>query len=120
MVQRGRVPPACPTRCLADDEACLQTLVQRGLVREQDDDAVYVLPPVRDFVLGKADAMLLTGAHANAAKLFECRAQFTSAAWHYVQAGMPEQGIWLWFNHRERETGRGLAQSAQTIFADVV
>ena len=102
------------------EDAALQTLVQRSLVREQGDHAVYVLPPVREFVLTKAEDELLTSAHANAAKLFECRAQFTSAAYHFVQAGMPEHAIWLWFNHRERETGRGLAQSAQAIFADVV
>ena len=102
------------------EDAALQTLVQRGLVREQAEQAVYVLPPVREFVLAKADDALLASAHAYAAKLFECRAQFTSAAYHYVQAHMPEQAIWLWFNHRERETGRGLAASAQTIFADVV
>jgi tetratricopeptide (TPR) repeat protein len=108
-----------PRDAWQDDEAALQTLVQRGLVREQDNEAVYALPPVREFVLAKAEAEMRASAHAHAAQLFECRAQFTAAAWHYVQAGMPEQGIWLWFKHRERETGRGLAQSAQTIFADV-
>jgi tetratricopeptide (TPR) repeat protein len=109
-----------PLDAWPDDVAALQTLAQRSLVREHEGQAVYVLPPVRDFVLAKAkeaNEAMLAGAHAYAARLFEVRARFTSAAWHYVQARMPEQAIWLWFQHRERETARGLAQSAQAIFA---
>ena len=108
-----------PRDAWRDEEQALQMLVQRGFVREQDVHAIYVLPPVREFVLARANDELLVATHANAAKLFECRAQFTTAAYHYVQAHMPEQAIWLWFKHRELETGKGLAQSAQTIFADV-
>jgi tetratricopeptide (TPR) repeat protein len=104
-----------PRDAWADAE--LDPLVTRSLVNVRGAGHVYVLPPLRTFVLAQSADEELTAAHAFAATIFECRAQFTTAAYHFVQAGMPERAIWLWFNHRERETAHGRSMTAQTVFA---
>jgi tetratricopeptide (TPR) repeat protein len=103
----------------AFDRAALTPLLARGLVTEDARGGVFALPPIRAFLADAAPADIWTAAHADAAGCFAMRGRVTPAAYHLIEAGLPERAVFLWFNGRERETRNGLSRSAQTMFASV-
>jgi tetratricopeptide (TPR) repeat protein len=74
---------------------------------------------VQAFVLPRIPADAKPLMHARAAELRESLGEYTAAAFHWVQAGQPTQAIWLWWNHRELERGRGHLPAARDLFREI-
>ncbi len=110
---------AAPADAWKGQRAVIQRLIDRDLIRE-DQNGVLALPAwVREYTLANTPADARIALHLQAARQYETRGEPTPAAWHYIQGRQPAMAVWLWFNHREQETLRGHAPAALDIFSDV-
>jgi tetratricopeptide (TPR) repeat protein len=114
-VHRG----SAPADTFSGQHTLLMALQTRDLVRHDGGGGVALPTYVRDFVLAAVPAELRPALHVRAARSYEERAQFTAAAWHYIQAREPAMAVWVWHAHRAAETAQGRAVTARNVFSDV-
>ena len=108
-----------PASAWADAQDALDHLVVRELVLRQPHDTLSIASQVQPFVQHRISADVRPSLHARAANLHESLGEYTPAAFHLVRAGQPAQAIWLWWNHRELERGRGNMPAAREIFREI-
>ena len=77
-----------------------------------DDEGGVWLVPIFVALIGndpqKMSADTVEKCHMNAAAIRFERGEYSSAVYHLIQAGEPEQAIMLWFVQRKREIAKGL------------
>lgn len=105
-----------PAPADAFDQALLLDLAERHLLWNDGQGGVCLLPALREAVERRQPNEDRAANHQQAAALYQSRAEFTLAAWHWQQANQPGAALRLWFDHREREIRRGQADTARAIF----
>ncbi len=113
-VHRGRAPADAYSA-----HPAYASLVGRELLRPDERGGLSVPTFARDYVFANVAPDVRAGLHLTAARVYEQRADFTSAAWHYLAGREPTMAVWVWFRHREEETSHGRSAAARAIFADV-
>jgi tetratricopeptide (TPR) repeat protein len=108
-----------PASLWANAGESLHRLQARELVLPGPQDTLSIASQVQAFVLPHIPADVRPLMHARAAELRESLGEYTAAAFHWVQAGQPAQAIWLWWNHRELERGRGHLPAARDLFREI-
>lgn len=101
------------------DAAPLDALLRTGLTERSTDGGLSMPAAIRAYVLRRVEPDERHVLHTAAADALAARGHYTQAAHHWVAAHQPARGIWLWFEHRERETELGHAASALAAFANV-
>lgn len=99
------------------DAAC-RSLQQRRLLFLAEGE-VTAMPFYRRLVYEELRAEQREAAHAQAAALRAARGEFTTAAYHYGQAGEPAAAVAVWFPNRRLEIERGQAGAALEIFGEL-
>ena len=108
-----------PAHAWANAQETLNHLIARELVLRHPHDTLSITSQMQPFVQRRIPADAQPGLHTRAAELRESLGEYTAAAFHLVQAGQPAQAIWLWWNHRELERGRGNMPAAREIFREI-
>lgn len=94
----------------------LPLLIERHLVQQDGQGAVWLLPAYRQLILAALPATKMTALHAKAAQQYARRGQYTTAAYHYIHAGQTEIAIRLWREFQEAEINGGQAYAARHLF----
>ncbi len=113
-VHRGRAPLDAYSAHKA-----YAALLARELIRPDGAGGLSVPTFAREFAHANVPPDVRLALHIDAARIYEQRADFTSAAWHYLAGREPALAVWTWFRHRESETRHGRAAAARAIFVDV-
>lgn len=101
------------------DAEVLTQLLARGLVRQDEQGGVFLLPALRDIVYTDLEVEIQEAYHLRAAQIRAQRGEYTAAAHHLQRADQPEAAVQLWFPQRSNEIARGQASAALAIFAQV-
>jgi tetratricopeptide (TPR) repeat protein len=102
-----------------DEAAVLARLAQRRLVQLDGAGGVELHMALRAPIYADLSADLRQRLHAEAAGLRGLHGEYTSAAFHYVQAGRAGEAIQLWYPHRLQEIGRGRGEVALALLRDL-
>ena len=94
-------------------------LRQRDLLEEDENEGLLVRGVVRELIYAALSVEEREAYHEQAAQLRATLSEYTAAAHHFVQAGLYENGIRLWFEHRNLEIHRGKAEEARILFAAI-
>ena len=113
-VHRGRAPLDAYS-----DHPAYAVLLTREMIRPDGSGGLSVPTFAREFVYANVAPDIRAALHIDAARIYEQRADFTAAAWHYLAGREPALAVWTWFRHRESETRHGRAAAARAIFVDV-
>jgi tetratricopeptide (TPR) repeat protein len=113
-VHRGRAPLDAYSA-----HPAYAALVARELIRPDGSGGLSVPTFAREFVHANIAPDIRAALQIDAARIYEQRADFTAAAWHYLAGREPALAVWTWFRHRESETRHGRAAAARVIFVDV-
>ena len=97
----------------------LTQLLNRGLVRQDEQGGIFLLPALREVVYSDLEVEIQEEHHLRAAQIRAERGEYTAAAHHLQRADQPEAAVELWFPQRAHEIGRGQAGAALAIFAQV-
>ncbi len=101
------------------ERATLQRLEACGLVHEDREGAVALLPYIRKIGYSRTAVELKPLLHHQAALIREERNHILSAMHHYIAAQRPEPAIWLWYSHRSVEIERGQGASALQLLQNI-
>lgn len=96
----------------------LATLSERGYVQAANG-TVALQPALRHIALRQLSGEDRQACHLFAAQTRAARAEYTAAAYHYLEAAQPALAMWIWFAHREQEIGHGQAGLALELFSNV-
>jgi len=99
-------------------EQALTTLAERGYV-QMDAGTVTLQPALRHIALRQLSGEQRQACHLFAAQTRAARAEYTAAAYHYLEAAQPAPAMWTWFTHREQEVGHGQAGLALELFSNL-
>jgi tetratricopeptide (TPR) repeat protein len=108
-----------PEDAWSEHRSQLNSLRRRHIVQRDGSGGVILLPSLRDFIYGDRrwlSADLRENCHLWAAQVRATRGEYTSAAYHYVQAGEHEKAVQVWFPHRQEEIERGQTATALALF----
>lgn len=100
-----------PTTCAA--------LAQLRLIEGDGEGGVAVIPALRNAIADELAPELRANLHREAAIVHLERAEYTGAAYHFVQAGDEQQAVRLWFPQRQYALARGEAEIARAIFTRI-
>jgi tetratricopeptide (TPR) repeat protein len=108
-----------PRDAWANNEASLMELAHRGLIKTDLGSGVSLLPFIRDLVYEALTPERQQHFHQGAAHIRALRGDYTAAAHHYVQGGLPDAAVEIWFAHQEEEILSGQAAAAETTFREI-
>jgi tetratricopeptide (TPR) repeat protein len=111
--------PASALLIEEDALSILSRLVVRDLVQRNQQGTIAIATQLQAFVQHRIPADEAPALHAHAAELYESLSEYTPAAFHWAQAEQPVRAIWLWWNHRELERGRGNMPAASELFRQI-
>jgi hypothetical protein len=94
---------------------CVQ-LVERRLVQRDAQGGVLLQPALRAVLYDKLLPETRRSAHLAAAEIRAARAEYTTAAYHYLRAAEVRWAIWVWQAHRTEEINQGQGPVALTLF----
>lgn len=100
----------------AGEQEALYELIKRRLVQRQGEGEVVLLSAFRTVLYKLLSAEMRRTIHLRAAKIRTKRAEYTAAAYHYLQAGETQVAFRLWHAHQEQEINQGQAQAALNLF----
>jgi tetratricopeptide (TPR) repeat protein len=103
----------------AESADALAQLCQRGLVRQDEQGGLFLLPALREIVYADLEVELQEEYHLRAAQIRAERGEYTAAVHHLQRADQPEAAVALWFPQRAGEIARGQAGAALAIFAQI-
>jgi tetratricopeptide (TPR) repeat protein len=103
----------------AKDQEITTLLVARGLLTLNEHDGIAVTSHARAAVLRRIPGSQRPTMHLQVAQALERRGEYTAAAQHYVQAGLPFQAVALWAERRAEEAERGHAEAALTMLRNI-
>ncbi len=109
---------SAPRDAFADVEDEVQHLCAQDLLRDDGLGGLTIPSYVREFVQFALPVESRMDAHLLAAIAFEKRAQFTTAAFHFLAAHEPDRAVLMWFANRAIEKSQGRAPAAAAIFAE--
>ncbi len=110
---------AMPRDAWTKDEAGLNDLISRGLVKSDLAGGVALLPFIGDLVLAALGPDSRARLHHHAALVRAQRGDFTAAAHHFAAAGEPELAVEVWFAHQDEEIMAGQAAAADEVFRHI-
>ncbi|MCS6847397.1 MAG: tetratricopeptide repeat protein [Anaerolineae bacterium] len=93
----------------------LDSLIARGLARQDDAGGVELTPHFRPFVLARMTGEERIAHHAKAALVREAHGEYVAAIEHFIEARRPDQALRLWAAHSSAEIARGQAASVKTL-----
>lgn len=97
----------------------LPQLLQRRLVRQDEQGGVSLLPALRQVIYDELPVEVQEQYHLQAAAIRTERGDYTSAAYHLQQADQPEAALTLWYPQRQTEIQRGQGAAALAIFEQI-
>lgn len=97
----------------------LPQLLQRRLVRQDEQGGVSLLPALRQVIYDELPVEVREQYHLQAAAIRTARGEYTSAAYHLQQADQPEAAVALWYPQRKSEINRGLGGAALALFEQI-
>jgi tetratricopeptide (TPR) repeat protein len=108
-----------PADAWGEQQGVLSRLISMELAQRDDQGGVMAAPHMRELILNRIPPEALSTLHLRAASIREARGEFTSAARHYLLAGVPAMATWLWFAHRDTEMDKGHGPAALALFRSV-
>jgi aspartate aminotransferase-like enzyme len=90
-------------------------LLARRLLHRDEAGGTYLLPAYRVVIYAQLEDEHRRILHKNAALVCQARGLYTSAAYHYIEAGEAEQAIWRWRDNQEQEINLGQSAAALRI-----
>lgn len=94
-------------------------LRDRQLIEEDESGGVHLRPSIRKLIYAALNASERETYHERAAWLRLSFSEYTAAAYHFVQAGLFEEAVNIWFEHRHMEVNQGKAREASAIFTAI-
>ncbi len=110
-----------PEHAWKTDQAvtALKHLLVCHLVHADGRGSVGLLPAFRDKIYTSLPIEYRETLHLRAALIRATYGEYTSAAYHFIQAGDPHTAIWLWHEHQMQEINQGHASEALSLFEGV-
>ncbi|MBV7327842.1 tetratricopeptide repeat protein [Chloroflexi bacterium TSY] len=102
-----------------ESQAALKQLSKWRLIQEDIQGGLTLLPVLKEAIQRLITIEELEKLHRRAAQIRTQCGQYTSAAWHYVQAGDPKAALKLWDTHRQQELDQGQAAAALSLLQSV-
>jgi tetratricopeptide (TPR) repeat protein len=109
-----------PRDAWVDQQAVLQSLLQRQLVSFDRQGGVNLFSHIRQLVYEHTPSELRAGLHLQAANIRSTRRERIAAIYHYWQARQPTFAIWEWFPNRRSEIERGHGAAALKILIELI
>jgi tetratricopeptide (TPR) repeat protein len=97
----------------------LRQLLAHRLVQTDGQGSVGLLPAFRDKIYTTLPIEHRETLHLRAALIRTAYGEYTSAAYHFIQAGDPHTAIWLWHEYQMQEINQGHANEALKLFEGV-
>ncbi len=92
-------------------------LSPRRLIQLDERGGLALLPAYRAVLHHLLPPENRHAAHLRAAEVRAAHAEYTAAAYHYLEAGQPRRALWLWHEHRAEEINQGQASAALRLFS---
>ncbi len=120
MLQRLAVfrSPA-PASSWSEDAAVMASLARRRLVQLDGAGGVELHMALRAPIYADLSGDLRERLHTEAAGLRQLHGEYTSAAYHYVQASRAGEAIQVWYPHRQQELQRGRGEVALALLREL-
>jgi tetratricopeptide (TPR) repeat protein len=119
LIQLAVFRTSAPSDAWQDQQSALKNLGDRGLIQFDLSGGVSLLPAWQDLILNDLLPEAQSALHTWAARVRSERGEYTEAAYHYWQAGYPEQAIQIWYPRREYAIASGQATNASIIFNSI-
>lgn len=102
------------------DAAVAETLARLRLIEHDGLGGVTLLPALAPLIRDELAPEQRMGLHREAAVVRLERAEYTAAAYHFVEGGQAAVAVQVWFPQRRHALARGEADAARAIFAAIV
>ena len=113
---------AAPSDVWSDrtEEFYLHQLRKRQLIQIDEEMGVSLLGAYRAYIHNRLSAGDRYVMHELAANTRAVRAEYTEAAYHWIEAQKPEQAVQQWYLHQRVEVNQGQAETALALFDTIL
>jgi tetratricopeptide (TPR) repeat protein/type II secretory pathway predicted ATPase ExeA len=119
MQQMSVFRAATPRQSWHQYHASAPHLRDRQFIEEDETGGVLLRPSIRKLIYAGLNSLERETYHERAAWLRVSLSEYTAAAYHFVQAGLFEEAVNSWFEHRHMEVNQGKAKEAFAIFSAI-